>query len=200
MTGSEFQSLGQCGTSVLWLTLNPGAEKVAQRVRAKYGAAVQITIGFSTWNGTAARSPNCGDLLAATPLPEGLSLSLHLKSHKVDYGGDFSGSIKVHESGPGSFEMDTGQPLTAVITKPGSNRIVGEYSGGIAGTGYGPRIEPGQGYSIDVVGGTARCDGGRGSALPAGHYDAVVQVGPEASNHPVFLTLPVPIQVLARKN
>jgi hypothetical protein len=88
--------------------------------------------------------------------------------------------------------MDTGQPVQAVVVLPGRRRVVGVYSGGIAGTGYVVRVGPGQSQTIPMIGGTARCDGGIGSALPRGNYQVIVQIAPEQKPHsPAYLTPPI---------
>lgn len=65
------------------------------------------------------------------------------------------------------------------------------YSGGIAGTGYGVPLDPGQSHHVSVIGGTARCDGGIGSALPAGRYQLLAVVMDETGTLPRYLTPPV---------
>jgi hypothetical protein len=91
--------------------------------------------------------------------------------------------------------MDTGQPMQAVVVRPGTTHVVGVYSGGIAGTGYGPRLAPGRSSSVDVIGGTARCDGGYGSALPPGRYQVVALVMDERGTAPRYLTPPVSLTI-----
>jgi hypothetical protein len=65
----------------------------------------------------------------------------------------------VSERGPRSFAMNTGQPLQAVLVRPGTLQVVSVYSGLLAGTGYGPHLAPGESSTIPAIGGTARCDG-----------------------------------------
>jgi len=92
--------------------------------------------------------------------------------------------------------MDTGQPIQAVVVVRGTRRVVGVYSGGIAGTGYFVRVGPGLSETIPVFVGTTRCDGGIGSALPPGKYQVIVQVAPETTPHsPAYLTPPVALRV-----
>jgi hypothetical protein len=80
--------------------------------------------------------------------------------------------------------------------RTGTRQVVAVYNGEIGGTGCGKNLTTGQSESIPVVGGTARCDGGIGSALPSGRYQALVQVGPEASLHtPEYLTPPVTLRI-----
>jgi hypothetical protein len=50
-------------------------------------------------------------------------------------------------------------------------------------------------YQVSVIGGTARCDGGIGSALPAGHYQAMAVAMDENGRALRYLTNPVPLTV-----
>ena len=80
--------------------------------------------------------------------------------------------------------------------RTGTRQVVAVYNGEIGGTGCGKNLTTGQSESIPVVGGTARCDGGIGSALPPGNYQAIVQVAPETSPHtPRCLTPPVTLRI-----
>jgi hypothetical protein len=97
--------------------------------------------------------------------------------------------------------MDTGQPLEAVVIKAGTHRVVGVYTGGVAGTGY--TVTRGAGQSAanaapSVLVGTARCDGGIGSALPPGKYQVVALVMDETGKAPRYLTPPVNLTVTPR--
>lgn len=58
----------------------------------------------------------------------------------------------------------------------------------IGGTGFTVDLAPGESRTVPVVGGTARCDGGIGSALAPGNQ-VIVRVAPEAQRQtPAFLT------------
>jgi hypothetical protein len=174
--GSHFYGLGQCGNGLLTLTLAPGSEGLAKKVRAKFGPSVQIMIGFTQWNGRPGRSPKCGSLGEPTSTPAGYTTALKLRSKVIKLGGDLKGHVLLHNPGTQSVQVLTNQPIEVVLTKPGTRRVVGIYMGGIAGVGGGPTLMPGQSQSISIVGGTGRCDGGLGSALPPGKYDAVAEV------------------------
>jgi hypothetical protein len=92
-----------------------------------------------------------------------------------------------------------------MITRPGTRRVVGTYSGAIGGTGFAPLLNPGESQTVGIVGGTARCDGGIGSALPPGRYYAVAEVsgaggngpdGPGSMSSRAYFTPFVPIQIV----
>jgi hypothetical protein len=198
LASGELQSTGACPGGPVVIGLQPGDEPLAEKLLAEYGKKVSITISFIAYTGSPVRSPTCGQVAAPAPMPAGLHLSLRLKQTVVRPGADFEGSVVISESGPGVFDMDTGEPLVAVVVRPGTRRVVGVYSGGIGGVGYALRLTAGKTGTIQVLGGTARCDGGMGTALPPGRYQVVVQVFPEGQVHtPNYLTPPVTLEVSA---
>jgi hypothetical protein len=198
MAGKSLQGIGPCGPSRITLALVPGSERLAASVRGRFGAAVLITVGLTSWSGHTGRSPRCMSLPETSSMPKDLNISLRLTSNNVKAGAAFAGTLMLRYEGPSSFEMDTGQPVEAVVVRLGTHRVVGVYSGGIAGTGFGPRLGAGQSYQVSVIGGTARCDGGIGSALPAGHYQEVAVVMNENGQAPRYLTNPVPLTVASK--
>jgi hypothetical protein len=101
------------------------------------------------------------------------------------------GKVDITNHSATPFFMDTGQPIQAVIVRVGTHRVVGVYAGGIAGTGYGVTLDDGQSEDVSVFAGTARCDGGLGSALPPGKYQALAMVMDETGKEPRYLTPPV---------
>jgi hypothetical protein len=195
--GGRLQELGPCTGGPVNVGLAPGSEALAHQIWTRFGRDVSISVGLTSYDGSPGRSPRCGALEAPAPLPAGLHLALRLRSRTVRSGSMLTGNVVESESGPASFFMDTGQPLEAVVVRPGTRQVVGVLSGGIAGTGYGPRVGPGESGMVPVVGGTARCDGGIGSALPPGRYQVVVRVAPESPpNSPDYLTPPVALRVI----
>jgi hypothetical protein len=197
--GTHFQGIDPCpsGRIIVWLT--PGSEGLAKQLQARYGSALTISVGLTTWRGHAGRSPRCGSLPSWTSPPRGLSLSLRLKTDTVRSGDVVTGNVEIVNRGTAPFFMDTGQPLQAVIVRPGSHKIIGAYTGSIAGTGYGMRLTKGQHEKVPTYVGTARCDGGFGSALPPGKYQAVVLVMDETGKGPRYLTPPTALTVTPQK-
>jgi hypothetical protein len=203
--GGHLQGIGQCGNGLVLLTLTPGSEVLAQSVRSKFGPSVQIMVGLTVWDGHAGQSPLCG-VLPSSSAPTGFSSTLRLKTDRVHAGSDLEGIVSFHDTSAESLRLDTNSPVTVVLTPPKSRQVVGVFAGGVAGTGWTPLLDPGQSMAVSIVGGTARCDGKSGSALPPGRYDAVGEVsssgvtGPSAPGSPSFsvvLTNDVPIDVVA---
>jgi hypothetical protein len=196
MAPTQLQETDACPGGPVLIALTPGNELLAHQLLAEYGRNMAITVGLTTYDGSPGRSPRCGALPPSAPLPIGLRLALRLEHGSVHFGADFFPTVVVSERGPRSFTMDTGEPLVAVLVRPGTRQVVGVYSGAIAGGGGGPHLKPGQSSTISAIGGTARCDGGLGSALPPGTYQVIVTVAPEGPHQtPAYLTPPVTLRV-----
>jgi hypothetical protein len=204
--GKHLIGVGQCAHGLLVVMLTPGSESLAQKVRAEFGPSVQIIVGWTVWNGHPGRSATCGTLAAPTSTPAGYSSVLHLRSRVVTTGANLTGHVAFHDtSATQNVRVLTESPIEVVVTKPGTRRVVGVFTGAIAGTAAALLLVPGQSQNVAVVGGTGRCDGGIGSALPPGRYDAVAEVsgvaidgpdGPGGQSPPTSLTPFVPIQVV----
>lgn len=199
LAGSHLQGIGPCGQARVAVTLTAGSEAVARQIRARYGRAVLISVGLTAWNGRIGRSPRCGPLPRWSRPPQGVVFSLHLPSPRVRTGQGLTGFLSVSNYGRTPFTMDTGSTLEAVVVKSGTHEVVGVYSGGVAGTAYSLSAEVGEAtsskFAPSVLIGTARCDGGIGSALPPGRYQAAVLVMDETGAAPRYLTPPVVLTV-----
>ncbi len=198
IAGGQILMTAACPGGPVLIGLTPGNEPLAHQLLADYGRNMAVSVGMTIYDGFPGRSPRCARLTPSAALPLGLHLALQLQRKSVRSGGTFSGAVVVSEHGPGSFSMDTGQPLAAFVVRPGTLQVVALYGEGIAGTGYLTQLTPGEASTIPAVGGTARCDGGLGSALPPGTYQVIVQVFPEGRHpFPVYLTPPVTLRVTA---
>jgi hypothetical protein len=198
IAGDLLQMTAACPGGPVLIGLHPGDEELAHQLLVDYGRNMAVMVGLTIYNGSPGRSPRCGRLTPSAALPLGLHLALQLQRKSVRSGGNFSGAVVVSEHGQGSFSMETGQPLVAVLVRPGTLQVVAIDSEVIAGGGDLTQLTPGETSTIPVVGGTARCDGGLGSALPPGTYQAIVLVAPEGRHpYPAYLTPPEPIRVTA---
>ena len=193
-TMGQYISLG-LGASTVEVGLMAGREALAAQIAKMFGPKVSITVGLTSFCGGPGRSPVCSSMPVGDPLPSGLDLNLVVEHRTIKTGDVGNATLVVSNGGPGVFQMDTGQPLVAQLVRPGSRHVVGTFDIGIGGTGYGPRLEAGQVERIPVVFGTARCDGGIGSAMPTGHYDVVVYMHSEEGGGPVFYAPAVPVVV-----
>jgi hypothetical protein len=195
VTMGQYISLG-LGASTVEVGLMAGREALAGRLATMFGAKVSITVGLTSYCGKPGRSPVCSSMPGGDPVPSGLILDLVVDHRTIKTGSFGNATLVVSEVGAGTFQMDTGQPLVAQIVQPGTRRVVGTYDAGVAGTGYGPKVGAGQDERIPVVFGTARCDGGLGSAMPTGRYDVIVYMHHEGPGPgPVYYSPAVPVVV-----
>lgn len=207
LAGTHLQGIGQCGNGLLVLTLTAGSESVAQKVRAKFGPSVQIMVGLTAWNGRPGRSPRCGVLPTASTMSDGYASTLELRAKRIVSGADLTGKVAVRATGNRTVRLDANSPISVVVTAPGTRRVVGVFAGAVAGTGLTRLVNPGQPQSVAIVGGTARCDGGVGSVLPPGRYNAVGLISGPGITGPIgqtggpsaHFTNTVPIRVVGRR-
>ncbi len=180
----DVDSGAPCPGGPVIVKLVPGREWLARQLQGQFGSELAIFVGLTAWHGRPGKSPVCGTLPVVPDRRDNVALSLHLDTTTVSSGSNFTGTVALINKGPRPFEADIGQPLLAMLVKVGSNRVVGIFSGGTAGTGLRVRLAPRRSETIRVRGGTARCDGGTGSALPPGLYGVTVLVRDENASLP----------------
>ena len=106
-------------------------------------------------------------------------------------------TLTVTNNGPTRFTMDIGSPLSGVLVIPGSTHVVGVV-GGTQGVGLNIDLAVGASTAIDVGFAAFRCDGGTGSAAPAGTYGLLVALSSdEQSDTRAYLSPEIPITVTA---
>jgi hypothetical protein len=195
MIGDAFYGIGT-GERSIEADLFPGQEPLAEKLEDRFGDAVTIRIGTTRYCHGAGRSARCADLQGATALPRGLHLRLTLDDDTLR-GTEAAGAgvLHVRYDGPGTFTLDTGQPIVANVVRRGTRTVVGTFTGGIAGTGLGLVLAAGQERSIEVIVGISRCDGQLGSALPPGQYGVRAPLGPDGGT-PVYLAPEVLLTIL----
>lgn len=180
---------GLCTGGPVVVTLRPGREWLAQRLTTTYGTKVVVNIVGVHWTGHPTRSQNCGDLPKPKATPKGLTIRYIPRATSVTSGSVFAGTVRFTNAGPGTGSATYGGgSFVAKIVRPGTRDVVGVFSGARTDTLRFVTVSPGQSEMAPVIGGTERCDGGVGSALPPGKYDVVVPIDK-------YLTPPVPIRV-----
>ncbi len=157
------------GAGTIDLALRGDGATIADEVAAQYGDLVRITVGLLPYPDRFAGEPRCilaGPILTDTPYRVTLSVPATVTS-----GEDFRGTARVTNVSDAQVILDTGQPLTAILFRAGSNRPVGFFDGAVGGTGFGGPLGPGEHLDIDVLGATPSCDPALGYALPPASYD-----------------------------
>lgn len=170
LVGTNFTSLGG-GDGNLDVELTPGQELLASQLERRYGDAVAITVGASPYCHGIGRSPRCYDQVpGADELPAGMHLRLRLNSHVIAGGEDLRGTLTIRQDGATPLRIDPGQPVVGYVVRRHTRQVVARFTGLIGGTGIPLDLHDGASRTIEVLIGTARCDGKRGSTLPPGRY------------------------------
>jgi hypothetical protein len=177
MAGDYMQSAGSSSDTV-GVSLRADGEAVAAEIAARYGDLVTITVGALIYPDRAAGGFGvCDDLVPPPPTaPTSLVATLKPIGSPVPSGHDFETMVTVTNTGGEVVSFESGSPLTALVYMPGTDEVVGIYTGGIAGVGIGAELGPGESIDVDVLGGTASCDPDLGYALPPGDYEVRVPV------------------------
>jgi hypothetical protein len=104
-----------------------------------------------------------------------------LNKDRVRSGAGWSGEVELRNNGTDVIAFDTDQPVIGSVIDAGG-RVVGSFSGPIAGTGWRIRLTPGASQKIRFLGGTGGGSGERYSTSP-GEYSAVVVVPVHDDKH-----------------
>jgi hypothetical protein len=176
MIQGSFQSVGT-GANAIVVSLQPGREPLAAQLTDSFGDQVEITVGLTPYCGKPGISPPCPPLTGTDILPGGLHLSLRLDRSTIRRTDSLQGELTVRNDALTPFQMDPGQPLTALIVEAGTRNVVARYSGLVAGTGLALALHDGQTATIKVLVGTALCGSNTGSVLSPGVYGVRAGIG-----------------------
>jgi hypothetical protein len=175
LKGNDFVSYGT-GIHAVEIELQPGREKLAAALEARFRGAVSITVGGAPYHCGVGTAPKCAAIKATSTLPAGLHLALRLGRTTMRADDSFNASLLVKNDGPKPLGMDPGEPIVALIVRPGTRTVVGTYSGPIGGTGLGLNLHDGQSHSVKTIVSGWRCDGRPGSTLPPGRYGVLAGI------------------------
>lgn len=200
LAGPHLRSAGS-GPETIDVQLRADGVSIAEQIHATYGELVKIQVGFLPYPDRTSADIDCSAILKDIVTDTPLRATARLETARVVTGADFGGTVTVTNGGADVVEFESGDPMTAVIYRRGTDQVVGAYEGGIGGVGTGGTLQPGGTLDIGVLGGTASCDPSLGYALPPGLYDVRVPV--EQYAHPdttgvvitSFLSDPVPLEI-----
>jgi hypothetical protein len=162
------------------LRLAATAEDVAAQLAARYGSALEITVGGLPYPlGRRVEHRPAPPPLEPVEMP-GLTAEIVLDDTTLRSGTIGWGRVVLRNAGAAEIRVDSEQPLVASLLEVGTGRKVGAFSGAIAGTGWSATLGPGDETSIHLLVGTDSCEPALGYLLPAGGYLVHTQV-------PVFL-------------
>lgn len=172
-TPNPMLSLGE-GWLQVDLQLVASAEPVAELVHRRYGDAVAITVGSFPYPRRAdGPSAPCPEVPATTGRVASLEVELRLPGGAQRSGDAISAALAVTNTGIDEVALSSDEPIVGHVLTPAGDRVVGVYTGAIAGTGLAMTLAPGATQEVAVIIGTASCDPTLGYLLPAGPYLAV---------------------------
>lgn len=104
------------------------------------------------------------------PLPyTQVQIRLALESETIESGTCAEGQLFIANGSDQAVEIHSGQPLTAVIVLPGTDSVVGAFTGAIAGVGREFTLNPGDEGHLPVI---VPATGVQSSLLQPGLYAA----------------------------
>ncbi len=175
LAGPHLRSAGS-GPETIAVQLRADGISIAEQIHATYGDLVKIQVGFLPYPDPTSADSDCAAILNDIVTDTPLRATARLETARVVSGADFGGTVTVTNGGLEAVEFESGDPMTAIIYRRGTDQVVGAYDGGIGGVGAGGTLQPGGTLDIGVLGGTASCDPTLGYALPPGLYDVRVPV------------------------
>ena len=189
------------------IVLRADRREIADELVAAYGTRIQVVLGnFVYPDAAVARLDTtlppqpCG--LLPTPGPRSAALRWSVpKPLRVNTGGDITTTVAFRNTSRRDVPFDSGDPITGVVTRPGSTTIIARYNGAIAGVGFGGTLRPGDHSTLTGLVSTASCDATLGYALPPGRYtvrflfggyDYTANGGQKADQ---FMSTPIPLRI-----
>jgi len=168
--GPRMRSVG-IGAGTIHVALRADGEALAERIQAQYGDVVEIQVGLQAYPRGRQPAVDCAERVGQMVVGSPFAATLHLETPTVRSGEDFKGTATVRNRTDVPVDFESGDPMTALVYRRGTDQVVGVYDGGIGGTGLGARLLPGETIDVSIVGGTASCLAELGFALPPGEYD-----------------------------
>jgi hypothetical protein len=159
------------GDDVVDVGLRSNAEAVARRLYAKYGDAVEITVGFFPFPPPEHPVAGCPGKRDVVPNPSPLVATLDLPD-TIEAGSYYQGTVELVNAGRATFELETSSSFSVYLFLPGQTDPIGLSELGWRGVGVGRSMPTGTKVELPANGGTASCDLALGYALPPGTYEA----------------------------
>ena len=165
---------------VLDVGLRADQAALTRELLESYGDAIRLSVGSKPFPADRALSHlerRIEERRAQAPVEpevvefEGLEGTvLELTDRSVVSGRDGSGRVSLRNLGLEVIRFGTGRPLVGSIINPMTAEVVGGYDGGIAGTGRGIDLQPGESDELDLIFGTAAASTAFGYAVTPGRY------------------------------
>jgi hypothetical protein len=185
------------GAGKIIVALKPTATAAAADIVARYGWAVQVSVGFFPYPPPSSAPVGCRGAPSQTVDPGPLRAVVELPSPRITHTVGFPAKVRLTNTGSTTVTIDSGQPLSIYLFAPDGTGPVGASPGAIGGTGLSLKLLPEASHEIDASGGTASCDLRLGYELPDGPYVARAAVEIDKTSGPgYFWSDPVSIQLV----
>jgi len=198
LMGQSGLMIGDGANGVVIVGLRSNAEEVARELVARYGTAVEVTVGNFPYPPPEAPQRACASIPDLVANHQPLTATIALQPSVVA-GGFFKGKLRFTNAGSAPYELITSSGFTVYLFRASETLPIGSSEGAVGGTGYGKTLAPGGSIELDAGGGTASCDLGVGYVLPAGAYVARALVdyqNPVTFENRRFWSDPVTIDVV----
>jgi hypothetical protein len=121
------------GAGTLMLELHPGDEAIAAELHAQYGDVLDIQVGAMPYPLPEGGAPvqGCGTVPEPPADQVGLAITLDPLTADPRIAGGTTTLVRIVNQSSAVVSFGSGQPLTAVLVRPGTSEIVGVYTGGI---------------------------------------------------------------------
>lgn len=169
--GQSGLSLGEGANGVISVGLRADAEELARELLAKYGSAVELTVGFFPYPPPEVPQRACAWIPQVAGMHAPLVATVALPQTIVG-GQFFEGKLHITNAGPALYELSTSSTFSVYIFRPNEAIPVAGAEAGSMGTGFGKTLAPAATVALHAGGGTASCDLAIGYVLPAGVYQA----------------------------
>jgi hypothetical protein len=169
LLGHSATSVGEGANRVIGVGLRANAEAVARELVARYGTAVEVTVGLFPYPPPAAPQRGCPSVQEVSPDHRPLAATLALDPTVVS-GAFFRGTVRITNVGLAPYKVSTDSSFSVYLFRPGETVPIGISEGGVVGTGYEQTLASGEALDLPAAGGTASCDLAVGYVLPAAAY------------------------------
>jgi hypothetical protein len=143
----------------------------ARAIHARWSRGVCIDIaGHPYPKGSRPDPSKCSQEPRRTDRNSDVEFRLILDKTTLARGESGSGHVRITNNGSAQLTADTGSPIDASVTAPGSNDVIGVDSGAHADVGLSVRLAPGETREYPLRFGTADCRPNSDYSLPAGTY------------------------------
>ena len=188
------------GRGTVNIRLRADQEDLAEKLHERYGAAVDLVVGWLHFPNAEILTPDGWSRTAKSrhPEPEEIPDGLHVSLDEelvVHSGGNLRSTIRLHNQTQDEVVVMTNGQVTARVVDPRTRCDIGGYSGAQTLPLVRFHVPAGESVEIPLLIGTASVDPALGYAVPPGQWAIQVTLGLEDRGN--FRTPRLPVSVVA---